>query len=365
MADFGILEGIALASAIIGGGSAIYSANQQSSAVSSQKQAYNLQQAYNRQQNTLDFQKNRIATDYALEVNAADQLKTNAILKTYGLQSELYDAMGMFAAQRYGIEQSLINLTADIVGKKYAAENEIYEWQLATLDWEAGFKESQAQNLDTQGALARELFGVETAKLIAKQRARMAASGLEMGEGSPVDVLGNLAGERQFESDVMKYATDVAVYDKRYEAASLLNEKNRVRAGQYISGLEYLGDMGNLAARAGGSAIDYNATTAELWYKRGALALDKDVAQSNLGLLQSQRKNIMAGADIDLNKYNLAQRYGTQAAFIQNDIYNTTQSSITGGAAFNVGSAAFNSANSYYATTNKGGTTVNNYYYGS
>lgn len=355
---------VALASFVVSAGSAIYNASQQSSAVSSQKKAYNLQQAYNRKNNALDYRQQQLATNYALEVNAAEQLKTNAILKTYGLQSELYDAMGMFAAQRYGIEQSLINLTADIVGKKYAAENEIYEWQLATLDWEAGFRESQAQNLDTQGALARELFGVETAKLIAKQRARMAASGLEMGEGSPVDVLGNLAGERQFESDVMKYATDVAVYDKRYEAASLLNEKNRVRSGQYISGLEYLGDMGNLAARAGGSAIDYNATMAELWYKRGALALDKDVTQSNLGLLQSQRKNIMAGAEIDLDKYNLAQRYGTQAAFIQNNIYNTTQSSIMGGAAWDVGSAAFKSMNNYYAATNKGGTTIVNNYYG-
>jgi hypothetical protein len=325
-----IVAGVA---AVIGGVSAVYSADRQRYASNMQQDYLLRQQEYNarmldyqEQQRGLELQALYDKNAYEIQVSQMQEMRYGLMLQQYGMQAELYGTM------------------AELAGQQFALEQEIYDWQLATLDWEAAFKEEQARFIEEKGSLARELFGNETAKLLAKERARMAAAGMQIGTGSPVAVLGKLSEERQFASDIMKFETDIDAWEKRYEGKQLLNQKNKVKFGEYQSGLDYEGVLAQQRYDVG--MLGINATEAG-----GMLQL----AKSQTGLLQNTRTRIGQGAVIDLNKYNTSKYYADVLGNMQSDIYGSAARNATVGGYLNTGASIFNSYNNYYTAKNKYG----------
>lgn len=313
---------VAIAGAVIAGASAIYSADRQRYAANTQQDYLLRQAAYNR--SMLDFQEQQrlLMLQAAYEQNAFDM------------------QAAAFMEMRYGMQLELLQMTAELAGQRYAMEQEIYEWQLATLDWEAEFKMQQAELIAEKGSLARELFGVETAKLLAKERARMAAAGVQIGTGSPLEILGALKGEREFAEDIMKFESDVDVWGKEFEAKQLLNEKNKVKFGEF------------------GSALDYQGKLADIRYEAGVAGMSKALASLQGGLLAGQRTRIGQGAVIDLAKYNTSRYYADVLTGMQSDIYGSAARGATVGGYLNTGATVFNSFNSYYTSKNKYSTGV-------
>ena len=323
-----IIAGIGV---VVAAGSAIYSSNQQKKAIRMQQNAYNLQTQGQQAINDLNEEQRRISVQAALDNNAYEQAVSRMQESRYGLM-----------LQQYGLLNDFYGVLAGVAGQRFALQQEIADWQIATLDWEAGFREQQADLISQKGSLARELFGIETAKLLARERAKKAASGIQIGTGSPVEVLGQFAGERQFASDIMKFETEIDVFDKLFEAAQLRNKKNEVRLGEY------------------GDALDYVNTLAEIGYKQGVNELNIEeatgmlsLAKTQTGLIAGNRSNILLGADIDLRKYNVNKTYGGMLSTGQNSAYNQGASSATVGGYLQAGAAVFNSYNNYYAAQNK------------
>jgi len=305
------------AAVVIGAASAIYSADRGRYSANMQQDYLLGQAAYN--QKMLDYQEQQRGLELAAlyEQNA------------YNMQ------LAQMQEMRYGMMIEMYGLTAEIAAQRYALEQEMYDWQIATIDWEANFKEEQARFIEEKGSIARSLFGEETAKLMARERARMAASGIQVTTGSPVAVLGQLEEEREFSQDIMKFETDINAWEQRFDKAQLLNQKNRVKFGEY------------------GSALDYRETLANLGQKVGEAGLGAAEARLKQGLLASQRIRTGQGAVIDLNKYLTSRQNAAYLTGMQSSVYGNAASAATVGGYLNTGAAIFNGFNSYYTATNK------------
>jgi hypothetical protein len=216
---------VAIGAAIIGAGAAIWGGEQQRHAASMQNEYLNQQTLANRNALNYNLELGRLQTQNNYEENTFSMLTT-----------ENNEA-------RYRSQLQLLGITAELAGQRHALEHEITDWQLATIDWEKGFKDQQAQLIGEQGVLQRDLFGRETVKLLAKERSRMASAGVEIGSGSPLASLGALADDRQYQSDIMKFGTDVDIWGKNVEGAQLLNQKNQVRFNSALSDISYAGTV--------------------------------------------------------------------------------------------------------------------------
>jgi len=340
-----VLPAAAIASVVIGGASAVYSANQGRYSANMQ-QDYLLQQAaanqkmadFQEQQRQLELQALYEQNAYQMQLAGMQEARYAMMLQMYGMEAEIAAGRAGLAAQ-----------TFEIAGQRFALEQEMYDWQIATIDWEADFKEEQARFLEVKGSIARELFGTETAKLMARERARMAAAGLQITTGSPVAVLGQLQAERDFSQDIMKFETDINAWEQRFDKAQLLNQKNKVKFGEYGSGLDYKGDIVTYK----GNLLDYEQTMAGLGERAGEAGLGIAQARLQQGLLGSQRVRIGQGAVIDLNKYLTQKQYSGALTGMQSNVYGSAAGAATVGGYFNTGAAIFNGINSYYTARNK------------
>lgn len=321
----------AIAAVIIGAGSAIYSADRGRYSANMQ-QDYLLRQAdYNRQMTNYGEQQRQLELAALYEQNAYNMQLAQMQEARYGMMMEMY---GLQAEMAYG--------KAELAAQNYALQREVYDWQIATIDWEAGFKEEQAQFIEEKGSLARALFGKQTAALLARERARMAAAGVSIGEGSPVEVLGQIGSDRQLASDIMGYESDIDAWEKRFETAQLLNQKNQVHFGEYGASLDYQGKVLDTQEQLAG--IRQNAFEANM----GAAG-----AKLQQGLLASQRVRIGQGAVIDLGKYNTSMQYADVMTGMQSQVYGSAAGAATVGGYLNVGAAVFNGFNTYYTAKNK------------
>ncbi len=319
------------AAVVIGAASAIYSADRGRYSANMQ-QDYLLRQAdYNRAMLDYNEQQRQLELAAMYEQNA------------YNMQlAQMQEARYAMMMEMYGLQAEVAAGKMEIAGQMWALQQEVYDWQIATIDWEADFKEDQARFIEEKGSLARALFGKETAALMARERARMAAAGVSIGEGSPVEVLGQLGSDRQFASDIMEYETDIDAWEKRFEKGQLLNQKNKVRFGEFESGLGYQA-----------SRLDYQDTLAGI--RQNAFEANMGAAGARLqqGLLAAQRVRIGQGAVIDLGKYQTQKRYADVLTGMQSSVYGNAAAAATVGGYLNVGAAVFNGINTYYTAKNK------------
>ena len=332
-------------SIVFGGASAVYNADRGRYSANMQ-QDYLLRQAdYNRAMLDYGEQQRRLELAAMYEQNAYNMQLAQMQEARYGMMIEMYGLQAEVAAGRYEIAGQM----AEIAGQRWALQQEVYDWQIATIDWEADFKEDQARFIEEKGSLARALFGKETAALLARERARMAAAGVSIGEGSPVEVLGQFGSDRQFASDIMEYETDIDAWEKRFEKGQLLNQKNKVRFGEFGSGLDYQVSLLDYK----GDQLDYQDTLAGI--RQNAFEANMGAAGARLqqGLLASQRVRIGQGAVIDLGKYQTQKRYADVFTGMQSSVYGNAAGAATVGGYLNIGAAFFNGLNSYYTAKNK------------
>ena len=329
-----VVAGAAIVGAVVTAGAAIYSADRQRYANNMQQDAMLRQAEYNRKMAEHEEATRQLQVQAAMERNAYE-------MQMAGLQEERQ----MMMLELYGMQQEMLYQRAEIMAQRYALEQEVYNWQLATLDWEAQFRMQQAEFIAKQGEYERSLYGKETAAVLARHRARMAAAGWDVGTGSPLAVLGKTASDRQYVSDIMKFGTDVNVWEKEFEAAQLQNAKNKVVFGKSGSELGFRGSLldlkGDLAAQRA-KALD--------------TGLSLQASKLQQGLLASERLRIGEGAAIDLQKYILSQDYADVATGMQSSVYNAAAGAATVGGYLNAGSALFNGYQNYYAATKKGST---------
>jgi hypothetical protein len=301
--------GAAIGAAIIGAGTAIWGGEQQRRASSAQQEALNAQTLQGRIALNNQEEQRRLNVINNLEEN------TFSLLSTENQEA------------RYREQLKFLGITRALAGQKYAVEKEIFEWQLATLDWEKGFKDQQAALIAERGVLARSVFGIETAKLLARERSRMAAAGVEIGTGTPLEQLWALAGERQYLSDIMKFETDVDVWSTNVEGAKLLNQKNQVRFSNLLNDIAYQGTL---------AENDFNVKLT-----KGSLALSNEYKN----LLMNQRGRIGMGSTIALNTYMGNMNALTTNYNLGSSIYSQSMSNAVTGGYLNAGASIFNAFN--------------------
>lgn len=319
---------LAGAAAVTGVTSAVISADRSRYAYNTQQDAILANQEYIRLANIENEKSRRLKEIAAYETNAYEtqvaqmnEMRYGLMLEQYGMQAELYGTM------------------ENIYGQQWALKNEILDWQLSTLDWEADFRQQQADWIKEKGAIARGLYGNETAKLLAKERAKRAMAGVDIGTGSPIEVLGQLASERQYNEDIMEWETNIDFYGKMMEKQEVLNKQVEVGFSREQAGLEMQGTLAELGYKKGVNALNIQEATGML-----------GTAKSYTSLLKSQRTRIGQQGDIDLNLFNLGQTYGSLSASQQAGAYGSAASYAGGtGLAFNIGSSVFNSFGQYYS----------------
>jgi len=321
----------AIAAAVIAAGSAIYAADRQRYSSNMQQDALLRTAAYNREIAGYQEQERQLAVQAAYERNSYEQQMVSLQAMRQGMLLELYGIQMDVAQQRLGLQ-----------AQSYLLQKEVYDWKLATLDWEADFRMKQAEFIAQQGEYDRSLYGKETAGLLARHRARMAAAGWDIGTGSPVAVLGAVGSDRDYVQDIMKFGTDVQVWEKEYESKQLLNEKSNVRFGSAGADLNMMGNL-----------LDNRETMAG--YRMKAAEAGLSLAQGSLqqGLLSSERLRIGMGSAIDLGKYQTNMRYADVMTHMQSSVYSTAAGAAGVGGWMNAGAALFNGANNYYTTTPK------------
>ena len=112
----------------------------------------------------------------------------------------------------------------------------------------AAMKQLEAAEIRKQGELAQAENRISGRASRAKRKVTYAASGVKVNEGTPVDVLADMAAWNEYERQKIAYNTDLTSWGLDYEAAQLRQEAANVRAGASSS---YANSLSNSIFSAG------------------------------------------------------------------------------------------------------------------
>jgi hypothetical protein len=147
--------------------------------------------------------------------------------------------------------------------RKGQADQTAYEYQSKIADRNAGIKDFQIADAVTRGARADANIGLRTKTLQSNQAAELASRGIDIGQGSPLDILASTTfmGARDIETNDLN--TDKEVWGLRQEAANYRSN---------ASVLRQRAAMENPGGAAAGVLLGGAGRVASSWYKqsRGA-----------------------------------------------------------------------------------------------
>lgn len=128
---------------------------------------------------------------------------------------------------------ALVSQSAGVIGqtvgsyRKSQGEKVAYEYQSKIASNNAQIAEWQAQDATTRGAKAQNNLQLKTAQMKGTQQAVMAARGLDLAEGSPLNILSDTEfmgkrDEQTIQSNAAKEAWSLRVQAQNYSANSEL-----------------------------------------------------------------------------------------------------------------------------------------------
>lgn len=129
-------------------------------------------------------------------------------------------------------------------------------------DMNAAISERRAKDALERGALAEQQKRRETAALLGKQKAAMAANGVDLTFGSPLDVIVDSATLGELDALTIRSNTYREEYDYRVDAANKRSQATMSRgaASSALTG-GYLGAAGTVLGGAGNAYKNYYQMT--------------------------------------------------------------------------------------------------------
>lgn len=122
--------------------------------------------------------------------------------------------------------------------------------QQVASQYNADTDNQNAATIEQQGALAVQKQQRSAAQTIGSARAQYAASGIDSGAGSALDVIQNSAQQASLDSMLIKYNTDAKAYSLRKSADLTLFEGDTALTSSYLSAAGGLLGGGGKAAGA-------------------------------------------------------------------------------------------------------------------
>ena len=120
--------------------------------------------------------------------------------------------------------------------------------QKQALDYNADVMDAQAQSEREAAAFSETQQREQAAKLRARQRVAYASSGIDLSEGTPLEVLGQQAGEMEMDALTIRYNGEVKAKQSESQAAIYrMQGVQAQRAGFANAGSSLLTGLGSAA----------------------------------------------------------------------------------------------------------------------
>jgi hypothetical protein len=145
-----------------------------------------------------------------------------------------------------GLIVSAVSAVAGAVSAMDAADA-----QKQALDYNADVMDAQAQSEREAAAFAETQQREQAAKLRARQRVAYASSGIDLSEGTPLEVLGQQAGEMEMDALTIRYNGEIKAKQSESQAAIYrMQGAQAQRAGFANAGSSLLTGLGGAATTA-------------------------------------------------------------------------------------------------------------------
>jgi hypothetical protein len=142
-----------------------------------------------------------------------------------------------------GLIFSVISTVVSAISAQNAADA-----QKQALDYNADVMDAQAQSEREAAAFAETQQREQAAKLRARQRVAYASSGIDLSEGTPLEVLGQQAGEMEMDALTIRYNGEVKAKQSESQAAIYrMQGAQAKKAGVANAGSSLLTGLGGAA----------------------------------------------------------------------------------------------------------------------